>query len=302
MPLAPGKSFITEASIKDIFDDNYRAQFRSDYQGYAEAVGFPSMTEPQVDRYLDALLAQMMEADPLTPEGTDPSTVSPSPNLRQIFVWVLWLMDRERKAKSYMSPMAVVTALQSRYPIREMLEEFYDIRKVLPPELRAINRFKTPLDLQAFLETEGAAYSKQAEAELVAKESSVFYEDAEWQVLIPKSHKASCHFGNNTEWCTADPRSSNYFNQYTNHGVLLMCMNKADEGNSIQIFIPREGEDPKAWKVEIRDDEDRTIWERDVSGLLPNELVMKIAEKFGIDFSAEPKSEIDRLYRGLTTE
>jgi len=285
MPFAPGKALITESSIKDIYDANYREKFKKYYLEYADRTFSDTPSDIAMDNYLNALLAEIMEIDPLTKEGTDASSDSPSPFLRQILTWVLWFIDKEYKAGSIMSLIGATTAMRSRYPMKENLEQFYGLLKVLPPELRAINRFKTPIDLLSFMQLEAPAYEKQAEEALVAKESSVFYEDDEWLVIIPKSYKASCHFGKGTKWCTAAPRSSNYFNQYTNHGTLLMCMNKADEADSIQLFFPFPGAAELGWSLEVRDSEDRKIAEADVTRWLSNGLAIKIAEKFGVDFS-----------------
>jgi len=302
MPFAPGKALITESSIKDIYDANYREKFKKYYLEYADRTFSAGPTDLTIDNYLKALLEEVLEIDPLAKEETDVLGDSPSPFLRQILTWVLWFMDKEYKAGSISSPIGLTVAMRSRYPMKENLEQFYGLLKVLPPELRAINRFKTPIDLLSFMQLEAPAYEKQAEEALVAKESSVFYEDDEWLAIIPKSHKASCHFGKGTEWCTATPRSSNYFNQYTNHGTLLMCMNKADKADSIQLFFPSEGASGEGWTIEIRDSEDRKIAEADVTRWLSNGLSTKITEKFGVDFSADSVAEVDRLYRGLTAD
>lgn len=51
------------------------------------------------------------------------------------------------------------------------------------------------------------------------------FENATWKVIVPHTHKASCFFGSNTQWCTAND-SDSYYNTYSSHGKLYININK----------------------------------------------------------------------------
>jgi len=52
------------------------------------------------------------------------------------------------------------------------------------------------------------------------------YDDSEWLLLIPLTHKASCVYGANTKWCTAGKNSEDTFNDYSDEGSLYILINK----------------------------------------------------------------------------
>lgn len=52
------------------------------------------------------------------------------------------------------------------------------------------------------------------------------YEDTEWVVIIPLTHKASCKYGHGSKWCTSVPETDEKFLQHTSGGVLVYYINK----------------------------------------------------------------------------
>lgn len=62
---------------------------------------------------------------------------------------------------------------------------------------------------------------KVRNADLI-EDAELVYEDADWQVWIPKSYEASCKLGRGTKWCTATTESSFYYNNYTRSGPLFI--------------------------------------------------------------------------------
>lgn len=52
------------------------------------------------------------------------------------------------------------------------------------------------------------------------------YENEEWLVLRPLTHKSSCKYGANTKWCTAGNGDGSTFRRYAKDGILIYCINK----------------------------------------------------------------------------
>jgi hypothetical protein len=58
------------------------------------------------------------------------------------------------------------------------------------------------------------------------KQAEIVFNDADYRIVIPKTRAASCHFGVNTQWCTAATGSYNYFDDYNNKGPLYIVLEK----------------------------------------------------------------------------
>ena len=88
------------------------------------------------------------------------------------------------------------------------------------------------------------------------------YNDANVQVIIPKTKKAACYFGINTKWCTA-ARSDNEFKNYTKDGKLYYVLFKKENTRyAIHIEKPKMKElidNPSAGEMEIFDQTDKSI-------------------------------------------
>lgn len=69
---------------------------------------------------------------------------------------------------------------------------------------------------------------KSLEKEL-AKDVEKIYEDEDWLILSPKSHKSSCAYGANTKWCVTMKHDSNYYNRYTQGDYYLIFVIKKKE-------------------------------------------------------------------------
>jgi hypothetical protein len=52
------------------------------------------------------------------------------------------------------------------------------------------------------------------------------YEDDDFLVLMPKTHKASCRYGSNTKWCVTMRNTSNYFENYFTQGPIFFLVDK----------------------------------------------------------------------------
>ena len=109
-------------------------------------------------------------------------------------------------------------------------------KKKLQPEHRDINQFK---DINQFLDAVDTY--KSSEDELASKsekksaieqqmysngDAELVFNDPEYKVVIPHSHKASCYFGKNTRWCTTSADDARYHNQYSEEGPLYIILHK----------------------------------------------------------------------------
>jgi hypothetical protein len=86
-----------------------------------------------------------------------------------------------------------------------------------------INQF---VDLSELEEASNQAKLKLSRKE--QKETGVdkVYEDDDFLVLMPKTHKASCRYGSNTRWCVTMRGHSGYFENYFTQGPIFFLMDK----------------------------------------------------------------------------
>lgn len=141
----------------------------------------------------------------------------------------------------------------------------------LPPEYRDIGRFKTVESFTEFVAFDMAKLAEKAKEEKAKAGVEKVYEDGTWLVVIPKTYEASVYYGRNTEWCTARPSSSNYFNQYVKSGTLYMILHKANFMHSIQLFVPSDS----GKKLEIRDYQDEDFDIRNIAPEVKDVLVAR---------------------------
>lgn len=90
-------------------------------------------------------------------------------------------------------------------------------------EKKDINQFTGIEDLEKA--------SNEAKLKLSRKEQKEtgvdkVYEDDEFLVLMPKTHKASCRYGSNTRWCVTMRGHSGYFENYFTQGPIFFLIDK----------------------------------------------------------------------------
>ena len=96
--------------------------------------------------------------------------------------------------------------------------------------------------------------------ELPSNEYDKVYEDSKWVIFVPKTEKASCWLGVNTQWCTTygkyslnkefKDRDENKFEEYNRKGPLYIIINKNNENEKYQFHFE---------KVQFMDKEDEEI-------------------------------------------
>ena len=108
----------------------------------------------------------------------------------------------------------------------DLLHEYHRLktRRLLPPELMDINKFKTEQDLKQLHKSVLDIFNSTDEKVEVQKgESTEILNDADFRIIIPHDQEASCYYGQGTQWCTAS-RNNNMFNQYSTDGEPLFVV------------------------------------------------------------------------------
>lgn len=104
-------------------------------------------------------------------------------------------------------------------------------------KVKDINQYKTINDLliavQPFKDEEVIS-NKEAKARTKAGEVEWIINDSNFKVLIPKTHKASCMYGANTEWCTTSKDNSSEFDSHSKQGPLYIII--SGSGDNVKKF------------------------------------------------------------------
>ena len=80
---------------------------------------------------------------------------------------------------------------------------------------------------------------------IIKDEADIIYQDDRFMVVEPHTHRASCHFGMGTKWCTTEKGSDNYFRSHTKGDQRLMYI----IDKSKKMFDPETKEGDKLSKV-----------------------------------------------------
>lgn len=104
-----------------------------------------------------------------------------------------------------------------------ILINFEKNKQKLPVEKRDINKFKNLGDmfeiLNGPLEKTKSEVNKEIEQQV-----NIVYNSPSYKIVIPKTFKASCHYGVNTRWCTTS--SDSMFQHYSKQGPLYIILDK----------------------------------------------------------------------------
>ena len=109
---------------------------------------------------------------------------------------------------------------------KDIIQNFIKYQKVLPT--KDIYLFKSLEDIK------GEIYNHENKLRRQVKELSdadQVYEDENFVVVTPKTHKASCYYGAGTKWCTASMNGDTHFDKYNQDGKLFYIINKRAKSN-----------------------------------------------------------------------
>jgi hypothetical protein len=129
--------------------------------------------------------------------------------------------------------------------VAENLAIYHELktRRMIPPELMDINKFKgdaNPNSVIRFFRKVYNIYRELPEQVEKAKgNADEFYNDEDVRIIIPNDKEAACYYGQGTQWCTASTKSTNYFNRYNKQGKLYIVLpkNPAHEGEKYQLHF-----------------------------------------------------------------
>jgi hypothetical protein len=130
----------------------------------------------------------------------------------------------------------------------DLLNEFHRLktRRLLPPELMDINKFKTEQDLkQLHTSVRDIFNSTDEKAEVQKGESTEILNNSEVRIIIPEDQKAACYYGQGTQWCTA-AKNNNMFDEYHSDDsplFILIPKEPTHPGEKYQIHIASESVD-----------------------------------------------------------
>jgi hypothetical protein len=207
------------------------------------------------------ILTDLMQADPTTKgdfEGDRDTR-----NVKKVGAYSQWLikqwMGLQQKADevyAYGSPDWGVKLeqlqkqfMEDLYKTTEDLQKFHRFKSQIAQEKRDINKitsFDELYDLTKGFSLEQATTTK---AERVLKDAEMVYDGPNWEILIPQSKEASCHYGSGTRWCTAGS-SNNYYDHYSKQGPLYIITNKKDPKDKYQFHFESN---------QFMDTEDRSV-------------------------------------------
>ena len=143
----------------------------------------------------------------------------------------------------------------------ELIKNFIEYGKQIPADKRNIASYKTLQDLSDMLEpimAQGKEISGKEKERRLGMEmhkpehSETIYNSPTIKVVIPKTMKASCYFGRNTEWCTvnSDPKK-NKFDDYNERGTLYIIILKK-LNKRYQLFIDDHADESTSFYTDNR--------------------------------------------------
>ena len=121
----------------------------------------------------------------------------------------------------------------------DLLHEYHRLktRRLLPPELMDINKFKTEQDLKQLHKSVLDIFNSTDEKVEVQKgESTEILNNSEVRIIIPEDQKAACYYGQGTRWCTA-AKNNNMYDNYDWPLFILVPKNPTHEGEKYQVQV-----------------------------------------------------------------
>jgi hypothetical protein len=219
------KQLIVEASALEIWNQYFRPKFLD-----MLVKAGSTLSDFEKNEVLDNLLDTITEMD-ITSKGS-PASAAPGKYFRRICEWLIKI-GPANSDPSTTAPFRYGFT----YSLANNLTKYDEALKFLPPEYRSINAFKTYEDFMNFAGSKLAPYVQQAREKAARKGIKVIYEDERWFIISPKTHIAAVFFGEGSGWCTSRETDTNYYNQYSSAGEIIMVLDKEYKRNSLQTFV-----------------------------------------------------------------
>ena len=99
--------------------------------------------------------------------------------------------------------------------VAENLAIYHELktRRMIPPELMDINKFKGDANPNSVIRFFRKVYNIYRElpdqVEKAKGNAKEFYDDADIRIVVPADKTAACYYGQGTQWCTASTKSTN---------------------------------------------------------------------------------------------
>lgn len=117
--------------------------------------------------------------------------------------------------------------------VAENLARYHELksRRMIPPELMDINKFKGSTGTNSMMRFFRDVYNiykelPEQQAKIDKGQASELYVDDEIRIINPEDQNAACYYGQGTQWCTASTKSKNYFDEYNDDGPLYIIIPK----------------------------------------------------------------------------
>lgn len=105
------------------------------------------------------------------------------------------------------------------------------IRKILQ-EPKSITHYPDVDSVNLVVKFAKSIPSKQEIKTKIEKtETKYVYENNRYEIVIPKTHRSSCHWGRGTAWCIKLKDNSSFFNDYSANSYLFYIIDKYDREN-----------------------------------------------------------------------
>ena len=196
------------------------------------------------------VLKTLMLADPTTKIEGENTAEEDTREVKKVGAYAQWiikqwmgLQQEADKHYAYGSPDWGVKLeqlqkqfMEDLYKTTEDLQKFHRFKQQIPQEKRDINRIESFDELYELTKGFSLEQATTTKAERVLKDAELVYDGPNWEILIPKSREASCHYGANTRWCTAGS-SNNYYDHYSRQGPLYIILNKKDPSDKYQFHF-----------------------------------------------------------------
>jgi len=197
----------------------------------------------ELDTLTDLMLADPTTRDNSEQEGVDQEITKVGAYSQWIIKQWLGLQQEADKAYAYGSNEWGVkleqlqeTFMEDLYKVTEDLQKFNRFKSQIPQEKRDINRITSTDELYELTKQFSLEQATTTKAERVLQDAEMVYDGPNWEILVPKTKEASCHYGANTRWCTAGS-NNNYFEHYSKDGPLYIITNKKDYTDKYQFHF-----------------------------------------------------------------
>lgn len=142
--------------------------------------------------------------------------------------------------------------------------EFCDLNEKNLIKQNDITKYKTMLEVTNAVEVSKIIkYDKELE-----KQTLLLLNNDIWLIVRPLTHQSSIKYGYNTKWCTTSTYDRDYFERYSNNGILIYCINKIN-GYKLAVYRSLIDEEFSFWsQKDLRVDSMQTELTDDIKKLI----------------------------------